>query len=607
MAFTPTPEQSHARDLYLSGESLVIRAYAGSGKTSTLKLLANATPDRQLLYTTFGAKNVADAKVSMPRNVRSVTNHGLAYRTHGVQFRDAGRLDTALSPKMLASYMGDRFAVSGLTSVDTAYCALQTLQAYLQSADVDLSRSHLRVSRQAHSATEGEIDEIALRYAQHLWQRMTNTNDTMPCSHDVYLKLWALSRPQLKADGILLDEAQDTTPLIIDVLQQQVARGTPLIVVGDTFQSIYGWRGACDAMSAFPIQNQTALTQSFRFGERIAEAANRLLAVLDPSVAIRGNPALDTQINLCPGRTVLARTNGALLGELAAMGDAIRTAVVVGGTAEMLRLCEGAEDLMRGRPARAPELMGFVNWDEVTEYAKLPAGKDIKPLVSAVDAYGIATLQQMLRAVPANPDAAAEARAHTILSTAHKAKGREWDEVRLTDDYAAPTEADLQIPGADPSKRTNWGHEDTHLLYVAVTRAREQLNIANCTAYHATRAMADLVAPLTETPDLTTPRGTPSAPTAVAPPLAAPSAPRRDLPDAMPAALAQQTPSQARITDLAALVAAARDAGDAAFFTELARHAQSASPVATTAVTPSTARRPPDRLVAGMRGLPSCF
>jgi hypothetical protein len=254
---------------------------------------------------------------------------------------------------------------------------------------------------------------------------------------------------------------------------------------------------------------------------------------------------------------------------------------------------------MRGRPARAPELMGFVNWDEVTEYAKLPAGKDIKPLVTAVDAYGITTLQQMLRAVPANPDAAAEARAHTILSTAHKAKGREWDEVRLTDDYAAPTDADLQIPGADPHKRTNWGNEDTHLLYVAVTRAREQLNIANCTAYHATRAMADIVAPREEAAN-------PNAPH-VAPPLAASLAPKRELPDATPAASAQQTPSQARIADLAALVAAARHAGDAAFFTELARHAQGASPGATTAAAPTQTRRPPDRLVAGMRGLPSCF
>lgn len=49
-------------------------------------------------------------------------------------------------------------------------------------------------------------------------------------------------------------------------------------MVGDSAQAIYGWRGARDIMTGFDGTRLT-LSQSFRFGPRLAEEANRWLRI----------------------------------------------------------------------------------------------------------------------------------------------------------------------------------------------------------------------------------------------------------------------------------------------------------------------------------------
>ena len=66
-------------------------------------------------------------------------------------------------------------------------------------------------------------------------------NERIPATHDVYLKLYQLSKPSIQGyDYIMLDEAQDANPSILDILShQQIQR----IYVGDKNQQIYEFRG----------------------------------------------------------------------------------------------------------------------------------------------------------------------------------------------------------------------------------------------------------------------------------------------------------------------------------------------------------------------------
>lgn len=69
-----------------------------------------------------------------------------------------------------------------------------------------------------------------------------------------------------------------------------------------------------------------------------------------------------------------------------------------------------------------------------------------------------------------------EVHADVTVSTAHKAKGREWPTVRIGDDFPPPKDTDQHDaegrPIPEPVNDT-----DARLAYVAVTRARRRLDL----------------------------------------------------------------------------------------------------------------------------------
>jgi hypothetical protein len=75
---TPTGEQQAIIDAYQSGADLVIEAGAGTGKTSTLRLVAATQPRRCGLYVAYNKAIASDANRSFPASVTCVTAHSLA-------------------------------------------------------------------------------------------------------------------------------------------------------------------------------------------------------------------------------------------------------------------------------------------------------------------------------------------------------------------------------------------------------------------------------------------------------------------------------------------------------------------------------------------------
>ncbi|MFG2376939.1 3'-5' exonuclease [Streptomyces sp. NPDC048504] len=106
----------------------------------------------------------------------------------------------------------------------------------------------------------------------------------------------------------------------------------------------------------------------------------------------------------------------------------------------------------------------FSSWGEVQEYAEQDsAAAELKAIVELVDAYGP---QQIIAAVQRMVD---EDRARVVVSTVHKAKGREWRRVRIGDGFTPPAD-EPRARGVHPA--------EARLIYVAVTRAREVLDIS---------------------------------------------------------------------------------------------------------------------------------
>jgi superfamily I DNA/RNA helicase len=72
------------------------------------------------------------------------------------------------------------------------------------------------------------------------------------------------------------------------------------------------------------------------------------------------------------------------------------------------------------------------------------------------------------------PHAAA---ADRVLATAHKAKGLEWPRVRLASDFPGLEELDALDQNGLPHLKPEERDQELHLLYVAMTRARQQLEL----------------------------------------------------------------------------------------------------------------------------------
>ena len=472
--FRPTPEQQAALDAFETGETVVIEAGAGTGKTSTLRLLAGARPKAKGLYLAFNKAIQTEAARSFPRNVECRTAHSLAYRTHGASMRARLNGPRVPSTRAAAILRAPSVPLGGdvvLSPTAVASMALRTVERFCRSADDELAARHVPLPPLAPDADATALVPSVLAVAKRAWDDLTAPSGSLKASHDVYLKLWQRSHPRLDYDFVLFDEAQDADPAIADVVCHQDAQ---LIAVGDSAQAIFSWRGAVDFLERIEADHRVALTQSWRFGDAVADEANLWLSALGSRLRLAGSPHRTSVVEPVEvPDAVLCRTNAACVAEvLAAQADGVPVALVGGGD-DIVALARAARQLQAGEPVGHPELVGFGTWEDVQHYAEHdPAGSDLAVAVKLIDRHGPEAIVDAIRAcVP-------EGEAERTISTAHKAKGREWSSVLVADDFREPR------PDPDTGEPGPIVREEAMLAYVTVTRAMGRLDVGSLAWIH---------------------------------------------------------------------------------------------------------------------------
>jgi hypothetical protein len=191
----PTPEQQDAIDKFLTGENENVNAFAGSGKTTTLVQMANATP-RRGLYIPFNKSTAEEAKRKFPGRVKCSTQHGLA--THsafkaGYGPKMFGKANGAMVANAL-SLDARNFAVPGsplpvhLSKRAHGGLVADTVERWCQSGDDNITAWHA-------PKLPGKLDALPLNdkaafkerlaeQARHLWARMIDTAHDIPLGHD---------------------------------------------------------------------------------------------------------------------------------------------------------------------------------------------------------------------------------------------------------------------------------------------------------------------------------------------------------------------------------------------------------------------------------------
>ena len=464
MSLEATQEQRAAREVFASGADLALVAGAGTGKTSTLMMMAAAT-SKQGLYMAFNKTTADDAKLRFSSNMECRTAHSLAFAAVGRRYKhrlDAPRLPARETTRLLGITGELRADTKRITSFHQARLIMGMIKHFCYSNATEVMARHMEMINGLEPAAEEQIAKILLPYAQKAWADICAPNGRLRFEHDHYLKMWALTRPELPGDFIMLDEAQDTNPALEEIFLAQRAQR---VCVGDPAQQIYAWRSARDVMTGFPAL-QLHLTQSFRFGPRIAEVANRWLGFAGSLMRLTGAGPPGSRIGTAAhADAVLCRNNADVMTEVLAFLDAGIPVAIPGGGDQLRAIAEAALQLKAGQHTSHPELFLFRSWGEVQDYAEHDsAGQDLRAIVQLVDTHGAETI------ISAVTRLSAEQQAPVIVSTAHKAKGREWPSVRIGPGFEPPAD-----DGGGPGPLSA---EEARLIYVAVTRARELLDPA---------------------------------------------------------------------------------------------------------------------------------
>lgn len=466
--FKPTPEQQNAVDLFQTGASLKVNAYAGTGKTSTLTLLAQGSLLKSGQYISYNRAIVDESKAKFPSNVRCSTLHGLANRDTPPAYRE---IKDKMTGKTNALKLADvlkikPLSIRGLHTLQARSVAVlytETMKNFMQSGDAEPCMEHLPRSGSLltlPAESWKHLSEVTVDAVKAIWKRMTDPKDHLPLGHDGYLKMWALGNPTMRTDYVLLDEAQDTNAVVIEMLKRQQCQ---MVYVGDRYQQIYEWRGAVNAMEKLKTTHTTSLTTSFRFGERIAQAASKILRILGASDRVSGNPRIESRLAPCMPDAILARTNANAITATIEALEARKRPFLAGGTGDMVALLNGVKVLKAQNQSTVPEFFGFESWREVVEFAHSPDGEELLPFVRLVENRGEDKLLWAIQNTEKEEDC------DIVISTAHKAKGQEWNNVKLLDDFmkTRPNHDARKYPatkGYDPA--------ELRLFYVALTRAK---------------------------------------------------------------------------------------------------------------------------------------
>ena len=478
--FTPTPEQEAIFTAVEEGHDVVVAAGAGAGKTSTIVGIAKTTQSSGMLVT-FNKSIAQDALPKLEgTGWTAKTAHALAYawmckrEQAPIKRRFSNR--PQVDWKAVRTFMGARDYKQGEHTIPVGQIVRAVKDAhknFCNSADAEINMAHVY---RALPETPEHFNRQA--FAEHIFAMAKRySNDAMSVTgqmhlgFDEMLKLYQLSNPQLAVSAIGYDEAQDANPVILDIIRNQRCQK---IVVGDSNQQIYEWRGAVDALERFSEMDGVVtlgLTQSFRFGQAVADVANLFLTALDSRIngdpfRIKGFDKIESKVHtLTEADAILCRSNAGTLTEAFEQIHAGRKVAIVGGGEDIKRFAFGARELMTdpksdgGQGTTYPELAAFNNWEEVIEHAENgEADATFKRMVKLIGDWGVGRILHVLASL------VSEDEADVVISTAHKAKGREWDRVRIAGDFKAPEQEEAS-------------KGELRLAYVAVTRAKLELDL----------------------------------------------------------------------------------------------------------------------------------
>lgn len=502
MSVKLTEEQEKVVEAVFSqeGNITLVNALAGTGKTTTCFAVIQEALSRgkRCLYLVFNKAMEQEAKEKAKKlgiddkNLNIKTVHALAYM-HLAR--------TGFFQKYTVSNIRVKDIYETFTDgYDRSYFVLKLFNEFLYSEFFeDEIEQFFEQVRQESPFYKSVIEEYSL-YPSDVRKVIESIEDhTLPCPHDYYLKKFIsmLKSNELfcRYDTVILDESQDANPCFASLLKS--INANHLLFVGDRHQWIYGFRGSVNFMEHFEDIEKLYLTHSFRFGENIAEQANIVLQAKGEKHLLKSDKKTEARKK----KAILSRTNAELLRLYLSFNPALRELIVFErGIEEIVRL-PLTMALIRERMKPQVFYEKF-KLDKNTNTRLLDEGflrlfkhhvdlmlyiKELEELNSnneggatesdTVSSYKLAVKYELDGLVDVLEEYYKHDRERNTddaiyMATAHSAKGQEYRDVVLLDDFP-------KIPFPETPDAVKSYTPELNLLYVALTRASQSLTLSD--------------------------------------------------------------------------------------------------------------------------------
>jgi DNA helicase-2/ATP-dependent DNA helicase PcrA len=291
MSFKPTEEQERIF-LFLKKrpEHLLIKAYAGAGKTSTIVEAVKMLPsDKNIMFLAFNKHIQTELKTKLPEHVRCYTTYGLGTSAIKRKYGDKIVFDEFKADKIILKK-------SKSWNLHEELKTQERVDFYLNSIKklANLCRLTLTVKPDyiPYIADRYEINNLSkpedIKRVLKVLDEMSKDRDSFDFTDMVYLPAIDNGIWMFPQDYVFVDEIQDVNRCQIRMIEKCLKRDKKtgkvlgrLITVGDFFQGIYGFNGADEKsfewFEKFPNTKVLPLSHSFRCAKNIIVEANRLV------------------------------------------------------------------------------------------------------------------------------------------------------------------------------------------------------------------------------------------------------------------------------------------------------------------------------------------
>lgn len=488
----PSPYQRAILDWLIDGTgNAIVEAVAGSGKTSTLVMLANAIPSRKsAVFLAFNRAIADELKRRLPDTVKAATWHSVTGNAlnrycasklrqkymNWKTWTDARKCDRIFDAMYGPDDIIVRAPVMKLVSLYKAH-------GYLPNHDISTIRDmmlHFDVTTDSDQHTDADI----IRMAQEVLS--ASNRDLRTVDFDDMLYMCVIFNINLDTyDYVMIDESQDTNPVQRLILRKLMGRGTRVIAVGDPCQAIYGFRGASsDAMELIRSEFDCVtlpLSISYRCPADVVRTAQAFV----PHIQARDNAPSGTVATLPhfkiadfePTDLLVCRNTAPLVQLAYRMIAARRPCKIMGrdigkGLTSLVKKLAGRSGTLDTLPSRL-EAYRERETAKALEQRNETKAQSIDDKVSSILALldtmspedcadGVPGLCRVIESL--FDDSARQGM--TTLATVHKSKGLEAHRVFIIDPQLMPSRYAKQ----------DWQKvQENNLQYVAITRALDTL------------------------------------------------------------------------------------------------------------------------------------